>query len=80
MDAAKAQTVKLPAADLVAELVAELAQEVSRLDGLLADLDAKIDTRFRQHSLAHIVISLLGMGPRLGAEFGVSPVDESTRF
>ena len=69
VDAAKAQTVKLPAADLAAELVAELAQEVSRLDALLAELDAKIDTRFRQHRLAHIVISLPGMGPRLGAEF-----------
>ncbi|NMM92108.1 IS110 family transposase [Rhodococcus sp. SRB_17] len=69
VDAAKTQSVHLPAEELAAELVADLARDVLRLNALLVELDAKIESRFRQHPLAEIVISMPGMGPRLGAEF-----------
>lgn len=69
VEAAKNQSVHLPAEELAAELVADLARDVLRLNALLVELDAKIESRFRRHPHAEIVISMPGMGPRLGAEF-----------
>ncbi|QHG85391.1 IS110 family transposase (plasmid) [Rhodococcus rhodochrous] len=67
--AAKAQTVRLPGEDVAAELVAELAQAVIDLDARIRAVDAEIEARFRRHPLAEVILSLPGMGFRLGAEF-----------
>jgi len=67
--AAKAQTVRLPGEDVAAELVAELAQAVIDLDTRINVVDAEIEARFRRHPLAEVILSLPGMGFRLGAEF-----------
>ena len=67
--AAKAQTVRLPGEDIAAELVAELARGVIDLDARVHAADAEIEARFRRHRLAEAIVSLPGMGFRLGAEF-----------
>lgn len=67
--AAKAQTVRLPGEDVAAALVAELAQGVIDLDARVRAADAAIEVRFRRHPLAEAIVSLPGMGFRLGAEF-----------
>jgi transposase len=67
--AAKTQTVRLPGEQVAAGLVAQLAQEVIALDERIKTTDADIEDRFRRHPLAEVIISLPGMGFRLGAEF-----------
>lgn len=67
--AAKAQAVRLPGEDVAAELVAESAQGVIDLDVRVKAVDAEIEARFRRHPLAEAIVSLPGMGFRLGAEF-----------
>ena len=67
--AAKTQTVRLPGEQVAAGLVAELAQGVIALDERIKTTDADIADRFRRHPLAEVIISLPGMGFRLGAEF-----------
>lgn len=67
--AAKTQTVRLPGEQVAAGLVAELAQGVIALDDRIKTTDADIEDRFRRHPLAEVIISLPGMGFRLGAEF-----------
>jgi transposase len=39
------------------------------LDDEIADVDAQIAARFREHRDAEIILSMPGMGPTLGAEF-----------
>jgi transposase len=73
--AAKAQAVRLPGEDVAAELVAELAQGVIDLDVRVKAVDAEIEARFRRHPLAEAIVSLPGMGFRLGAEFLASVGD-----
>ena len=67
--AAKSQTVRLPGEEVAAGLVADLAQEVVALDERIKQTDADIEDRFRRHPLSEVIISLPGMGFRLGAEF-----------
>jgi transposase len=67
--AAHQQTVTLPGEATAAKIVARLAQGVIALDTELAELDAAIEARFRQHPTAEVIMSLPGFGPRLGAEF-----------
>lgn len=67
--AAKSQTVALPGEDVAATLVAELAQGVIDLDARIKTADTAIEERFRRHPLAEAIMSLPGMGFRLGAEF-----------
>lgn len=67
--AAKAQSVRLPGEEIAAELVAELAQGVIDLDARIATADTNIEARFRRHRFAEAIVSLPGMGFRLGAEF-----------
>ncbi|MGV0785267.1 IS110 family transposase, partial [Mycolicibacterium sp. XJ775] len=69
VSAAKAQTVKLPGEEVAATLVAELAQGVIALDDRIKTTDADIEARFHRHDLAEVIISLPGIGFRLGAEF-----------
>ncbi|MCK8675751.1 IS110 family transposase [Rhodococcus sp. HM1] len=75
--AAKAQTVRLPGEDVAAELVAELAQGVIDLDARINAADAEIEARFRRHRLAEAIVSLPGIGFRLGAEFLAAVGDPS---
>lgn len=67
--AAKTQHTRLPGEDVAADLVADLAQEVITLDKRITELDAAIEARFRRHQHAEVILSLPGMGFRLGAEF-----------
>lgn len=67
--AAKSQTVRLPGEDVAAALVAELAEGVIALDERIKTADTAIEERFRNHPLAEVIISMPGMGFRLGAEF-----------
>jgi transposase len=67
--AAKTQTVRLPGEEVAAGLVAQLAQGVIALDERITQTDADIEDRFRRHPLAEVIISMPGMGFRLGAEF-----------
>lgn len=60
---------RLPGEDVAAELVAELAQAVIDLDARIRAVDAEIEARFRRQPLAEVILSLPGMGFRLGAEF-----------
>lgn len=67
--AAKTQTVRLPGEQVAAGLVAELAKEVIALDDRIKTTDADIEDRLRRHPLAEVIVSLPGIGFRLGAEF-----------
>ncbi|MER5700190.1 transposase, partial [Streptomyces mirabilis] len=42
---------------------------VLALDEEIAAIDARIAARFREHRDAKVILSMLGMGPLLGAEF-----------
>jgi len=70
--AAEAQTVRLPAEELSARLAGELAGELIRINERLHQLDEDLEACFFSHSQAKILVSLPGMGPRLGAEFLVA--------
>lgn len=50
-------------------MVNTLARAVLALDEEIADIDAEITLRFREHRHAEVVLSMPGMGPLLGAEF-----------
>jgi transposase len=67
--AAKTQMVRLPGEQVAAGIVAELAQGVMALDERITQTDADIEDRFRRHPLAEVIISMPGIGFRLGAEF-----------
>lgn len=69
VEAAQAQQTTLPGEQLGAELVARLANAVLAHREEVAELDARIEARFRQHQDAEVILSLPGMGPILGAEF-----------
>ncbi|MFE6366077.1 IS110 family transposase [Streptomyces sp. NPDC057806] len=69
VDAAQAQHTALPGEKLAAAMVARLAKGVMALDEEIAELDALIEAKFREHPHAEVIRSLPGMGARLGAEF-----------
>ena len=50
-------------------MVATLAREVISLDEQIAQINALIEARFRDHPHAEVIISLPGIGPVSGAEF-----------
>jgi len=75
--AAKTQTVRLPGEDIAAGLVAELAQGVINLDERIKQTETAIEDRFRRHPLADAIVSLPGMGFRLGAELLAAVGDPS---
>ncbi|WP_182708600.1 IS110 family transposase [Thermomonospora cellulosilytica] len=80
VQAAQAQHTALPGEKLAAAMVARLAGEVMRLDEQIAELDALIQARFREHPHAEVITSLPGMGPRLGAEFLAATGGDMTLF
>jgi len=75
LQAAGTQTVPLPAEEVSAAIVTELAAEVLSIKDHLVRLDEVLEQRFFSHPQAEILVSLPGMGPRLGAEFLVAVGD-----
>lgn len=69
IDAAARQSLALPGEGDTAMLVKRIAVKLLDLDREIKDTDKLITTRFRQHPWAHIIESLPGLGPGLGAEF-----------
>ncbi|MFF8096233.1 IS110 family transposase [Streptomyces sp. NPDC016675] len=69
VEAAQTQHTALPGENLAAAMVARLAKGVMTLEEEIAELDALIEARFREHPHAEVIRSLPGMGTRLGAEF-----------
>ncbi|NEA69066.1 IS110 family transposase [Streptomyces sp. SID12488] len=69
VEAAQAQQTALPGEKLAATMVVRLAKGVMALDEEIAELDALIEAKFREHPHAEVIRSLPGMGAKLGAEF-----------
>ncbi|MEV8064515.1 transposase, partial [Streptomyces antimycoticus] len=69
VEAAQAQMTALPGENLAAAMVVRLAKGVMVLDEEIAELDALIEAKFREHPHAEVIRSLPGMGTKLGAEF-----------
>lgn len=80
VEAAQAQHTAVPGERLAAEMVARLAGEVIGLDEQIAEINALIEARFRDHPLAAVIISLPGIGPVLGAEFVAATGGDMTAF
>lgn len=75
LQAAKTQQTTLPGQDVAAGIVADIAAQLLALDERLKHVDHQIRQTFRTHPQAHIIESLPGMGPILGAEFIVAAGD-----
>jgi transposase len=69
VEAAEAQHTTVAGEKLAAAMVARLAREVMALDEEIAETDALIEGRFRDHPHAEVILSMPGIGPVLGAEF-----------
>jgi transposase len=69
VEAAEAQHTLVPGEKLAAMVVAKLAREVMALDEEIAETDALIEGRFRDHPYAEAILSMPGLDPVLGAEF-----------
>lgn len=74
-----AQTITVPAEPRLGAIVMELASELDRLDERRDRLAGEIEAVFRSHPLGPILISLPGVGPRLGSKILVE-VGDGTRF
>ncbi|MGJ5832835.1 IS110 family transposase [Streptomyces ossamyceticus] len=77
LQVARTQHVTLPGQDVAAGIIADIATQVLALDDRLKHIDQQIRQTFRTHPQAHIIESLPGMGPILGAEFIVAAGDLS---
>ncbi|AJC54085.1 putative transposase [Streptomyces sp. 769] len=69
VEAAEAQRTAVAGEKMAAAVVAKLAREVMALDEEIAETDALIEGRFRDHPHAEVILSMPGIGPVLGAEF-----------
>lgn len=69
VDAAEAQHTAVTGEKLAAAMVTKLARGVMALDEEIAETDALIEGRFRDHPHAEAILSMPGLGPVLGAEF-----------
>ncbi|MEE1811823.1 IS110 family transposase [Streptomyces sp. BE133] len=70
VQAAESQHTAVPGEKLSAAMVVRLAKEVMTLDEEIAEIDALIESRLREHRHAEVILlSLPGMGPLLSAEF-----------
>jgi transposase len=69
LDAARAQTVALPAEGVAAGIVRELASEAWAAREQIAALDGEIEAALARHPDAALIRSLPGMGATLTAEF-----------
>lgn len=66
---AEAQFTAVPGEKTAAKMVHTLAREVMALDQEIAELEALIEGRFREHPDAGVITSVPGSGDMLGAEF-----------
>jgi len=80
VEAARRQTLVLPGEADTAMLVKRIARRLLDLDREIKDTDKLISARFRTHPWAHIIESLPGMGPALGAEFVVGTGGDLANF
>ena len=78
LEAAKAQSVSLPAQELASRIVAELAKDVLGFKERIESVDEELGERFFARPEARILTSLPGMGAILGAEFLVAVGDIRT--
>jgi transposase len=78
--AAEAQTIALPGEKLAAAVVARLAKGVIALNQEIAEIEALIEGRFREHEHAHVIVSMPGIGLLLGAEFLAATGGDMTAF
>ncbi|GAA1357534.1 IS110 family transposase [Streptomyces beijiangensis] len=69
IQAAEAQYTAVAGERPAAVVVAKLAREVMALDEEIAETDALIEGRFRDHPHADVILSMPGIGTVLGAEF-----------
>ncbi|MZF84181.1 transposase [Streptomyces sp. SID5643] len=69
VEAAEAQHTALPGERPAAAMVVRLAKGVTALDEEIAEVDALIEARFREHRHAEVILSLPGMGKMMGAVF-----------
>ncbi|MFI5759272.1 IS110 family transposase [Streptomyces sp. NPDC051569] len=69
VEAAERQHTAVVGEKAIAQMVLTLAKEVMALNEKIAEIDKLIEGRFREHELAEVILSMPGMGPRLGAEF-----------
>jgi transposase len=75
LQAAAAQTIRLPAQEVTAQLIAQLASDLLALDRRIKELDKTIAKRLASHPQTPIICSLPGMGPLLAAELLVAVGD-----
>lgn len=69
VEAAERQHTAVAGEQAIAGMVHSLAMEVMALKEKIAEIDRRIEGRFREHRLAAVIESMPGMGPVLGAEF-----------
>jgi transposase len=69
VEAASRQHTTVTGQAAAATIVAKLAGDVLRLLAEVEEVEALIETRFRQHEHAEILLSVPGFGPLLAAEF-----------
>lgn len=79
-EAAEGQHTALPGEQLAAAMVVRLAKGVMALDEEIAEVDALIDARFREHPHAEVILSLPGMGKQMGAVFIVATGGDMDAF
>ncbi|MEW2298342.1 IS110 family transposase [Streptomyces sp. NPDC006743] len=72
VEAAERQHTAVAGEKVIAQMAHTLAKEVIALNEKIAETEKLIEGRFREHELAEIVLSMPGMGPKLGAEFLVA--------
>jgi transposase len=75
--AANSQRVRVPGQELAARILSRIAGELITLNGRIDALEEELVEAFSSHPLSEILVSLPGMGPRLGAEFLVAVGDPS---
>ncbi|MFD7377691.1 IS110 family RNA-guided transposase [Streptomyces mirabilis] len=80
VQAAERQHTSLPGEKLTAQLVCMLATEVMSLNQQIAELDKRIEARFREHHDFDVITSMPGLGIILGAEFLAATGGDMTIF
>lgn len=78
--AGEAQHTVVPGEKTAARMVHTLAREVMALDQEIAELEALIEGRFREHPDAEVITSMPGIGDMLGAEFIAATGGDMTAF
>ncbi|MFF1745784.1 IS110 family RNA-guided transposase [Streptomyces mirabilis] len=72
VEAAERQHTAVVGETVIAKMVHTLTKEVMVLNEKIAEIDKLIEGRFREYELAEVILSMPGMGPKLGAEFLVA--------